>query len=67
MKSPKIPAQPTPPPPPAPPPTIDEAARSADEADKLRRRKGRLATVFAGRQPDGGGQVQVGTKSLTGQ
>lgn len=65
MKSPKIPKQPTPPPPPPPPPTIDEAARSSEEADRLRRRKGRLATIFAGQK--GGGAAPVSTSTLTGQ
>lgn len=64
MKSPKVPKQPTPAPPPPPPPTVDEAARSSEEADKLRRRRGRLASIFAGRQ---GGAAPVAQKSLTGQ
>ena len=62
MKTPKVPKQQTPQPAP-PPPTIDEAQRNADEADKLRRRKGRLATVFAGQR---GGATAVATKTLTG-
>lgn len=64
MKTPKIPKAPAPPPAPPPPPTIDEAARESEEADKLRRRKGRLASVFAGRQ---GGAAPVSQKSLTGE
>lgn len=64
MKTPKVPKQPTPPPAPPPPPTIDEAARDSEEADKLRRRKGRLATIFAGMK---GGGAPVSQKSLTGQ
>lgn len=67
MKSPKIPKSPTPPPAPPPPPTIDQAARDSEEADKLRRRKGRLATVFAGRRADQGGATPTATKALTGQ
>lgn len=64
MKAPKIPKSPTPPPAPPPPPTIDEAARQSEESDKLRRRKGRLATIFAGQR---GGATPVAQKSLTGQ
>ena len=30
----------------APPPTIDEAARSQDYADRVRRRKGRASTIL---------------------
>lgn len=68
MKTPKIPKQPTPPAAPPPPPTVDEAARNSEEADKLRRRKGRLATIFAGRSESAGAAPQqVATKSLTGQ
>lgn len=51
---------------PPPPPTVDEAVRSSEEADKLRRRRGRLATVFAGRM-QGGGAAPVASKQLTGQ
>lgn len=48
-----------------PAPTIDEAADSAEESDRLRRRKGRSAYVFGGNS----GALstgQVGTKTLTG-
>ena len=65
MKAPKIPKAPAPPAPPPPPPTIDEAARASEEADKLRRRKGRLATLFAG--ATGGGTKPLIGKTLTGQ
>lgn len=64
MKTPKIPKSPAPPPAPPPPPTVDQAARDSEEADKLRRRKGRLATIFAGMQ---GGATPTSQKSLTGQ
>lgn len=68
MKAPKMPKAPTPPAPPPPPPTIDEAARNSEEADKLRRRRGRLATIFAGRRGmAGGGTATVSNKTLTGQ
>lgn len=64
MKTPKAPKMPAPPPLPPPPPTIDEAARASEDADKLRRRKGRLATIFAGQ---GTRVAPVATKTLTGQ
>lgn len=64
MNTPKPVKPPTPPPAPPPPPTIDEAARNSEEADRLRRRKGRLATIFAGQR---GGAAPVAQKSLTGQ
>jgi hypothetical protein len=69
MSSPKVPKATPPPPPPPPPPTIDEAARASEEADKLRRRKGRLATIFAGKRGGAGsvGPHQLIGKSLTGQ
>jgi hypothetical protein len=59
-KTPKIEAAP-------PPPTVDDAVRSSEEADKLRRRRGRLASIFAGRTPGGGMAPNVATKQLTGQ
>lgn len=62
MRSPKIPKQPTPQPTP-PPPTIDEAARNAEENDRARRRRGRLANIIA----RGGGNATVAQKTLTGQ
>jgi hypothetical protein len=52
---------------PPPPPTVDEAVRSSEEADKLRRRRGRLATVYAGRMAGGGMAPAVAAKQLTGQ
>ena len=68
MKAPKIPKAPAPPAAPPPPPTIDAAARAAEDADKLRRRKGRLATIFAGvRQRVNGASVETVKKTLTGQ
>jgi hypothetical protein len=39
---------PTPPPAPKAPPTIDEAAQDSVNADELRRRKGRQATMVTG-------------------
>jgi hypothetical protein len=64
MKAPKQPKAPTPPPAPPPPPTIDEAVSRSEESDKLRRRRGRLATIFAGQR---GGAAPVQQKTLTGQ
>lgn len=52
---------------PPPPPTVDEAVRSSEEADKLRRRRGRLASIYAGRMQGGGAAPMVATKQLTGQ
>lgn len=63
MKTPKIPKQSAPAPPP-PPPSIDEAAKNAEEADRLRRRKGRLAGVLSNRMR---AERTAGGKSLTGQ
>lgn len=65
MKTPKVPKAPTPPPAPPPPPTTDDAARESEESDRLRRRKGRMATIFAGQR--GGGATPVSTNALTGQ
>lgn len=59
-KTPKIEAAP-------PPPTVDDAVRSSEEADKLRRRRGRLASIYAGRMQGGGMAPNVATKQLTGQ
>ncbi|MBP6748417.1 MAG: hypothetical protein KA144_02155 [Xanthomonadaceae bacterium] len=65
MRTPKIPAQRTPEPAP-PPPTIDQAQVNADQADRLRRRRGRLATIFAGKS-GGGSAPTAGTNTMTGQ
>lgn len=64
MHTPKPPPAPKPAAPPPPPPTIDEAAQASEEADKLRRRKGRLATIFAANR---GGAAPVARNTLTGQ
>lgn len=69
MKSPK-PQKMVAPAAPPPPPTIDEAARASEEADKLRRRRGRLATVFAGQRGQGPlalARAAISQKQLTGQ
>lgn len=66
MKTPKIPKQQTPAPAP-PPPTIDQAQVNADQADRLRRRRGRLATIFAGKRTGGGAAPTAAPSTLTGQ
>ncbi len=48
MSTPKSPRQPTPPPPAPPPPTIDTARENVDARDRVRKRKGRAATLVAG-------------------
>lgn len=47
-------------------PTIDEAAANVESSDKLRRRRGRLATIATSRTGDMTA-YSVGTKKLTGQ
>lgn len=64
MKSPKAPPPPVPPPPPAPPPQVDEAREQAGERDRIRKRRGRAATLLAG---EGGDSPQTATKHLTGE
>ena len=61
---PKPPKAPTPVIPP-PAPTIDVAARAAEDAMRLRRRKGRGGYVFGGKAP--AAPISAGTKALTGQ
>lgn len=46
-----------------PSPTIDTAAQRRDEQDRIRRRRGVLANVFAG---SAGGSVPLGTATLLG-
>lgn len=69
FKKPKVPAPPPPPTPPPPPVVEDTAARAQADADALRRRKGRAATLLTGRSNTGGdtGGVTTGTKQLLGQ
>lgn len=59
------PKTPTPEPAPPPPPTINEATASAENADKLKRRRGRLATLYAGRSP--ALSPPAAGKTMTGQ
>lgn len=61
---PKIPAAPTPVAPP-PAPTIDVAAQAAEDANRLRRRRGRASYIFGGKAAPA--PVMTGTKTLTGQ
>lgn len=56
-KAPNIPA-------PVPPPTIDQASVNAEQADRLRQRKGRLSTLLTPDQPETG--ANVAAKSLLG-
>lgn len=46
-------------------PTVDQAAANESTANRLRQRRGVLATMFGG--TGGGTPSSVGTKSLTGQ
>ena len=61
--APKMPKMPEPKEP-TPPPSIDEAKANADQANRLRKRKGRKDYIFAGRND---GASNVGTKKLTGE
>lgn len=45
------------------PPTVDDAQRNLQETDRLTRRKGVLANIFAGTS---GGPAQVGKSRLGG-
>ena len=64
MKTPRMPKQ-QPVAPAPPPPTIDEAAQNTEAADRARRRRGRLANVFASRM--GGGGYTASSPTLGGQ
>jgi hypothetical protein len=56
---------PLPPPPAPPPPTVNDAARvSRDQADALRRKRGRASSVKTG--AEGVGDTPVATKTLVG-
>lgn len=58
----KTPAAPAPLP---PVPTIDEAARERDVNDAMRKRKGRLAAIYAGKTASA--SSGAATKTLTGE
>lgn len=68
FSKPKMPAMPAPAPV-VPTPTVDQSRMDQDRADIMRRRRGRAATVLAGK--DGGGSDlpagAVAAKSLLGQ
>lgn len=54
-------------PPPLPPPVIEDTqGRAQQDAEALRRRKGRGSTILAGKSDMGGAQPQVATKQLLG-
>lgn len=56
------------PPAPLPPPVIEDTqARAQQDAEALRRRKGRASTVLSGKQDLGGANApQIATKQLLG-
>lgn len=61
---PDVPKLPTPAAPP-PPPTVEDAGVKAEQdADALKKRRGRAATILTGQ--DGASAPNVGTKSLLG-
>lgn len=60
-KAPKMPVPVVPP----PAPSIDEASASRDAGDRASRRKGKAATIFAGRSA-GAPSAASATKTLTG-
>jgi len=68
----KAPPPPAPPAPPPPPPSVDEARESRMQADELRRRQGRAATILT---QGGEGmlaeesqtQATTGTRKLLGE
>lgn len=53
-------------PPPIEPPTVDEAAQARDQADNLRKRKGRAANILTGAEGDTGTKTTGSTKLLAG-
>ena len=62
-----MPAPPAPPVPPPPPPSIDVAKESRVEADEMRRRQGRGATILSQgllTQPE---MPKTGTRKLLGE
>lgn len=50
---------------PSKPPTIDDAAKRQAEQDRLRRRRGRAASILTG--PQGAGTPSTATKTLLGE
>ena len=55
----KAPAPPAPPAPPPPPPSVDQARESRMQADELRRRQGRAATILT----EGKGMLAEGSQT----
>jgi len=53
-------------PPPVEPPTVDEAAQARDQADNLRKRKGRSANILTGNDGDIEKPKTGNTKLLAG-
>jgi hypothetical protein len=47
-------------------PTIDDAGKNRDELDRMRRRRGVLANIFAGAQPGSAASPSVGVQTLGG-
>lgn len=66
ISSPKTPKIPDPPAAAAPPAVTDAAQTASNEADRLRRRRGTAATVFAG-DSAAVPTASVATKTLLGQ
>jgi hypothetical protein len=58
-----MPASPALPPPPLAPPTIDQAQLNVDDADRLRKRRGRAADLLA---PVDNAALPMGAKALLG-
>ena len=67
--SPKTPEPPPPPAAPPPPPGVDEAKQSRMQADELRRRQGRAASILTKQQGmlASAETPKVGTKKLLGE
>lgn len=55
-----------PPVPPPPVPTIDDASKARDDSDALRKRRGRAASILAGKTSESTSKYQSGAKTLTG-
>jgi hypothetical protein len=64
FSKPKMPEPPPPPAPPPAPPGMDEARQARMQADELRRRRGRAATVLS---EEGTLAPQTGTRKLLGE
>lgn len=61
----KKPQTPTPVAPP-PVPTIDDASKARDDSDALRKRRGRAASILAGKSSMATNMVASAAKTLTG-